>query len=157
MGRAGAAIVLSMTVSMLWAKIVVHFFSLDLEEFDTWLVGVFWRVPTNGNLLSFQNEAGRFIVGWPCTSFANLSLALTLWLTITRMVRPVARRSEWLIAGAVTVSVIAINTVRLSLMTINHHMLREVHLNWGVPVFNAVLLVATCAWAIYGVRKELRF
>lgn len=156
MGRAGAAVVLSMTVAMLWAKVVVHFCSLDLAEFDTLLVGLFGNIGSHGNIMLYQNDEGRLIVGWPCTSFANLSLAMMLWLTITRAVRPVPRRSEWWGVIGVTVSLIAINTLRLFLMTFSHDARMLVHDGWPKTAFNFALLLVTCAWALYGVRKELR-
>jgi exosortase/archaeosortase family protein len=95
------------------------------------------------------------MVGWPCTSYANASLALLLWLVVTRSMRPRPVRSEWLYLALVFVSVLALNSIRLALIVRSRAMYVLYHGPFGETLFNALMIAATLAVTAYGLRREL--
>lgn len=154
--RAGAAVILVMMVALLWGKVVLHFFGRWLEMVDLWLLHLLTGVATQGNLLFFPGGEDNLVIAWGCTSFANLSIAIAVWMAVTRLFRPVARAGEWRdLAGAIA-TLVLMNSVRLFLASRSRDLYFTIHEPTTFAITNLLLLAATAAWALYGIRHELR-
>jgi exosortase/archaeosortase family protein len=151
---ASGAIALAATIPPLWGHLLPIFFSGILERFDLQLVSLITGQATHGNRLNFIQGDGGVVVAWACTSFANGSLALLLWVALTRTVRPMPKRGEWMNLLAVFATIFLINTVRLCLMTIDKDMYYVIH-DQASSWFGLALLLSTIAWCAYGLRREL--
>jgi hypothetical protein len=155
-GRASAGVVLATMVPLLWAKAVVHFFGPWLEQIDLWLLHAATGVPIRGNLIFFPDATDNLVIAWPCTSFANLSIAFAVWLALTRLFRPDPISAEWRSLAGVAITVVAMNSVRLFFAAQSREMYFAIHEPATFAVINLLLLVTTAAWALHGVRHELR-
>lgn len=153
---AGAMVVLTMTVPLVWAKFAVHFFGPWLERADLVLLHLVTGVQTRGNLVFFPGGNDNLVIAWPCTSFSNLSIAVALWMAVTRTFRPIPRPGEWRTLMLIAVALVAMNSVRLYLMSRSREMYVTIHEPATFAVINLLLLGVTAALAVHGVRHELR-
>lgn len=153
--RAGAFIALALTIQPLWGRLIPAYFSGPLERFDLGALALLMGRQTSGNLMNFVHGTGGIVVAWQCTSFANASLALLLWVAIMRTVRPVPKRGEWLNLAGVFASVFAINTIRLVIMAQSMSMYNLAHGPLGAFWANLIMLLAALGWCAYGLRREL--
>jgi hypothetical protein len=112
-------------------------------------------VAVHGNVVDFVHGGERVAILSGCTSVANASLALLLWLAITRSVRPKPVSSEFIYAAAVFVTVVAINLARLSLVAGSRADWAYWHGPVGDGLVDALITASALAWAVVGVRREI--
>jgi hypothetical protein len=154
-GSRGAIIILAVTLPTFWTK---HLFSVVgkwILEADAILVSTMLGTSRNGNVFEFVNGSGYAQIYPPCSSVANMSLALVAWTIASQLA---GRR--WSIAGAgwyglACLSVIAVNVTRLSLIGTYPDHFELIHGPVGSEIaawITLVLIVGTCA---FGVRREL--
>lgn len=151
----GAMIALALTITPLWGRVFPLFLAGPLESVDLWAVSLVTGNMVDGNRMAYVHDSGSVIVGWSCTSFANASLALLLWVALTRSVRPIPKRGEWINLLAVFATVFAINTLRLALTAQSRAMHDIAHGPIGAFWVNVLLLLTTVGWCAYGLRREL--
>lgn len=149
----GAGIILfAVFVAIFWSSNIFPMFAGQLARFDAWWVGLATGNPAQGNVINFQDGEGSFLLAGPCTSVSNASLALLLWISISRSARPQGSRRDWLTALGVLASVMAVNVARLALMSRNLEAFDVLHVSAAV----ATVVTATgLAWALWDVRREL--
>jgi hypothetical protein len=153
--RAGAAIALVLTVQPFWGRFIETFLGPWLERIDISAVAAATGALAHSNRLDFAHGPGGLVVTWGCTSFANASLALLLWVALTRTVRPTPKPGEWLTLAGVFATVFVINTVRLCLMAQSLSMQHALHGDAGQFWIGLLLLLSSLAWCAYGLRREL--
>jgi hypothetical protein len=150
-----AAIALAVTIPTLWARFIPVFFSGPLEMMDLRAVALLTGGASEGNRIFFQHGPGGVIVGWPCTSFANVGYSLLLWLSITRAVRPKPAGGEWRIFAGIFASIFLVNTIRLAFMEQSMSMYELVHGSVASLWVERLLIVCTLIWTAFGLRREL--
>jgi hypothetical protein len=153
--RAGAFIALALTVQPLWGRFIPAYFSGPLERIDISGLALLLGRDYAGNHMTFAQGSGAVVIAWQCTSFANASLALLLWVAIMRSVRPVPKPREWMNLLGVFASVFTINTIRLAIMAQSISMYHLAHGPVGAFWANLTMLLATVGWCAFGLRHEL--
>ncbi len=152
--RAMALILIAMAVNLLWARLMMLVFARPIEAFDAFWVGLIGGVPVHGNVVGMEGGGDHVAIMAACTSVANGSLALLLWLAVTRSFRPVPARSELVIGAALFLTVMVINIGRLWLEIQNRAQLHFWHGPSGASVIVALITAAALGWAFFGVRRE---
>ena len=122
--------------------------------FDSFLVGLLTGSSYVGNVITVGQDF-NLTVGIPCSFVGNASLALLLWMGITRAFRVEPIRREFYYAAAVFAGVIGINTVRISFMTIDQSWLTFMHVGLGAQIIGLAILLFTLVVAVFGVRREI--
>lgn len=143
--RRAAAILASVTVSILWGRVLLALFSRPLLRLDSALVSVF-SVPSDDNRLFFVRDPGSlgssFIVAPGCSSLHSISIAL-VFSTLVHCwfgIRP--SRKSVAVAAVAIVAVIMINTLRLAAFAFFPQHFDAIHVGW---------IASTFAWATIGV------
>jgi hypothetical protein len=153
--RASALILLAISVNLLWAKVMMLVLAGPIEALDAYAVSVIRQLPAHGNIVALASGQGRMVIMAGCTSVANASLALLLWLAVTRSARPVPKPGEWRLAAAVFLTVVAINTTRLCLMASSSEQIVFWHETTGEAIATILVTASALAWALWGVRREI--
>jgi hypothetical protein len=153
--RAAAMIMAAISVNGLWADVAILFFGAQILAFDTYMVSWLMDVPASSNVLTVDDGVRRLTIGMECSFVSNASIALLLWIAITRAVRPIPLRQELYYGLAVFLSVIAINTIRISFMTVDPYWVILFHQNTGAQYITLAMLTVTLAITAYSLRHEL--
>ncbi|HMS26174.1 MAG TPA: hypothetical protein PKC80_02220 [Burkholderiaceae bacterium] len=152
---AAASILFAISFSRLWSPVLLKVFAVYFEIFDVFLLGKLLNTPTNGNAIQFVFEPEkRAVVVMGCTSFANLSAVVLLWLVVTRWLRTVPRFQIELKALAyLLLTAIAINTTRIALMVTTKDMYDLWHGPMGSSVTTLLLTMSALLFAMWGAKR----
>jgi hypothetical protein len=153
--RRGAAILLAVTVPMLWARVVYRFLAQPILTFDASLVGWILGTPRHGNVVGFLDQSGNLVVEIPCSSLANVSLALLCWIAVSQFVKHRPRRSDLFWCALACLSVVAVNVFRMATMGISAPVYEAVHGGYGAAVVNFIESALIMVFTGLGVRREL--
>jgi hypothetical protein len=153
--RAAALILLALTVNLLWARAASMVVARPVEFADAHMVALLTHASVHANVVPFVNGPGSYLLLSGCTSIGNASMALLLWIAIARSLRPQPRRSDWLIAAGIMVTVVAINLVRLSLMAQSLAAFEYWHGGFGAVMVNLAITTAGLSWAVLDTRHEI--
>jgi hypothetical protein len=154
--KAAAIVLLAITVQVLWSRILMLFFLGPVTSFDAHAVSFLIQRPVHGADVDFADGSrNRLSILAGCTSVQNASAALALFTAVVRSVRPAPRLGEAAIFAGVFATVVAINLVRLVLMTQSLAMYHLVHDGPGWNTTEAIITAAALAWALWTVRREI--
>jgi exosortase/archaeosortase family protein len=152
--RQGASILLAVTVPMLWSRMLFHFFANYILTVDAWLVSWLLGTHRTGNLVEFFDKSGQLVIFPPCSSLANVSLALLCWVTFSQ---PVSHKSKydflWCLLACT--AVVAVNVTRMTILGMSEWHYATFHNEWGDAVANVVILGLIIGICALGVRHEL--
>jgi hypothetical protein len=153
--RRGAVVLLALTVPMLWSRLLFQFWANSILAIDASFVGWILRTNRTGNMVGFADSSGTLVILPPCSSLANVSLAILCWVTISQLVRHRWSLVDVLWCLLACVSVIAVNVARICLMGLNGSHYNAMHNTWGDTVANVIMLSLTVGISLLGVRREL--
>jgi hypothetical protein len=153
--KASAAILVALAINLMWSKVLLMLFARPIENLDAGMVGLIRGVPVHGNVVDFVHGGERVAILSGCTSVANASLALLLWLAVTRSARPKPVIGELGYAAAVFVTVVVINLARLALVAGSRADWAFWHGPVGDSLVDALITASALAWALVGARREL--
>ena len=153
--KAAAAVLVALAINLMWSKLLLMLFARPIENLDAGVVGLVRGVAVHGNVIDFVHGDERVAVLSGCTSVANASLALLLWLAVTRSVRPKPVASEFGYAVCVFVTIVVINLARLSLVADSRAAWAYWHGPVGDSLVDALITASALAWAFFGVRREI--
>lgn len=153
--RKAGIIILAMTGSLIWGRLLLALFSRPLLGADTWLVGRLTGADQAGNTLAFLDGSGGIAVAPGCSSWQGMSLALLLWVTIGQWfgVRLGLRWLGWCLAALA--ATVAINVLRIAAMIRFPFYLDEIHHGYGWHVSMWATLVAVTVLCVFGARREI--
>ena len=152
---AAASILFAISFSRLWSPVLLKVFAVYFEIFDVFLLGKLLNSPTQGNTIAFLLEPNRrALIVMGCTSFANLSAVVLLWLVVIRLLRTVPRlKLELKVLAYLLLCAIAINTLRISLMITTKDMYDLVHGPLGSSVTTLLLTLSAVGFAFWGAKR----
>lgn len=138
-----ALVLLALSGPLLWGRVILTLFAPALLALDGHIVGALAGTEATGNTVGFVGKGARFIIGGPCSSVHNISLAILLWSSIValldlRVDRPL------IVAGVVAMAgMFALNIVRLTAIAYFPADFDSLHLGTGATLFSwAGLLLA---------------
>jgi hypothetical protein len=153
--RQGALILLATTVPMLWSRLVFKFFANPILNADASLVSWLLGTRRTGNIIEFADNSGHLVILAPCSSLANVSLAILCWVSVSQLANH--RRSPfdviWCLCACA--SVVAVNVTRMAMMGLTERDYVRIHSNSGDALTNMIICVLAIGICLLGVRREL--
>lgn len=153
--RRGAKILIAITVPMLWSRLLFRLFSDVILQIDASLVGRLLGTTTTGNVVRFADGSGDLVILPACSSLAGLSLVVLCWVTLSQAVghRWSIKDSMW--CALASISVVAVNVSRISMMGLDEAHYEMFHGAWGNFVASTITLCLIGGFSMLGVRREL--
>ena len=153
--RRAALVLLALTGPLIWGRLLLHALEVPILSLDAHLVGTATGTPVDGNVVHFAGTSGHFIIGGPCSSVHNMSLAIVLWTTAAMLFRIRIDRPYVFVGCAMAAFMFALNILRLSAMALFPDQFDFLHSGTGAVVFSWAGLVGAGALAILGVSHAV--
>lgn len=153
--RRGAWILLAVTVPMLWSRMLFNFFAHPILAADASLVGWLLGTHRTGNLVAFADGSGELAIYPPCSSLANVSLAILCWVTFTQATSHKKSIYDFLWCAVACAAVVTVNVSRITILGLSEGNYSAFHNQWGDTVANMIMLALVIVISAAGVRREL--
>jgi exosortase/archaeosortase family protein len=152
--RRGAWIMLSVTVPLVWSKMLFSIFAPYILAIDASLVSTMLQTARDGNLVAIPGGTGSMQIAAACSSLANTSLVIPLWTTMTQVAGLSFRlsRLKWPLAAGL--AAIAINIVRISLIGWFPSKYDLIHGEYGQLVVSIIIMVTIFLVCKKGLENE---
>lgn len=149
-GRRAALVILAVTVPLFWSRLIFALLSDPILEADAILVSGLTGTARAGNTLQFAGGEGYLYIGPPCSSLANLSLAVLGWALFTQaLARPPALR-DYVWCALSCAAVAGINVTRIALIALYPAHFEMLHTGAGASAAGFFTLAAIIG--INGIR-----
>jgi hypothetical protein len=154
--RRVALVLLALTGPLIWGPLILIVFAGPLLSLDAHLVGAAIGMPVDGNLVQFASGGRRFLIGIPCSSVHNISLALVLWTTAAALFR-VRFDIRYISCGIAMVGfMFGLNILRLSLIGQYPASFTFLHDGLGADLFGWGALMGVGLLAFLGVERAVK-
>jgi hypothetical protein len=153
--RQGAFILLATSVPMLWSRLLFKFFATPILNADAFLVGLMLGTKRSGNMIEFTDHSGELVVLAPCSSLANVSLAILCWVTISELAAHKRSTGDIFWCFLACASVVAVNVSRMAMMGISTSAYNTVHSDFGGAITSLIITAITISICLLGTRREL--
>lgn len=153
LGRAGA-ILLAMTVPLLWSRVLMSIFGDLILNIDASMVS--WLVGTsrNGNVVPFADGSGAMWIAPSCSSLSNLSLAILCSVLFMNYTATSWSRQTLMVALCTCMAVVAINVVRIGLIGLYPAQFELIHGEIGATLAGWLTTLAIVAITYYGLKQR---
>jgi hypothetical protein len=151
----GAKILIAMTIPMLWSRLLFRFFSEFILQIDASLVGRTLGTATAGNVVRFADGSGDLVILPACSSLAGLSLVVLCWVTLGQTVQHPWSMKDVVWCVLASISVVAVNVARISIMGLSGAHYEMLHGAWGNFATNTMTLCLVAGFCMLGARREL--
>ncbi len=132
-----------------------NFFATYILAADASIVGWLLGTPRTGNIVEFADKSGLLVIFPPCSSLANMSLALLCWVTISQMLHHKNSKRDLLWCALASAAVIAVNVSRMAFLGQSEWHYSNFHNDWGDGIANTITLTLVIGICALGVRREL--
>lgn len=157
--RRSSLVLLALTGPLIWGRILLQLFAAPVLWIDAHLAATMAGTRVQGNLVQFANSSQSFLIGGPCSSVHNISLAVVLWTTAAAMFNVRVDRNYSAVGAAMAALMFGLNIARLALMAVFPAHFDFIHSGLGADLFGwAGLLGAAllCAWGVSSAAKRQR-
>jgi len=152
----GGWILLAVTVPMFWSKRLFNFFAEFLLSLDAMLVSRITQTPRVANLVAMPGGAGYLQIAAPCSSMANVSLAILCWVLFTQVSNTRWRPRNVVWCAVSCAAVVAINTTRIALIGFFPQRYELLHGPVGATVVSWITVAAVVSICFVGVSRGPR-
>ena len=137
--RAAGIVLAALAAQELWGRLFFDLLASHLLHAEAAAVGTMLEVARPGtvwqdNTIMGPNGHGVVIIG-SCSSFHNLSLAFLCWVTLSRLRRQDWQVRDFVIGGAIGITMILLNMARIFLMAWNVELYHYWHDGIGTEIF----------------------
>ena len=146
-------IFLAVSFSMFWSKRLFNLFAEYFLSLDAILVSQITHTERAGNLVAMPGGNGYLEIAAPCSSMANVSLAVLCWVTFTQSANVRWRPQNALWCFLACGSVIAINVTRISLIGFFPQYFELLHGHIGATVVSWLIVLAVITICYQGVGR----
>jgi len=146
-------ILLGLTGPLVWGRVLLEAFAAPLLSLDAYLVGTVIGTPVHGNIVNFANSSHSFLIGTPCSSLHNVSMALVLWTTAAALFRVRFDRRYVGCGLAMATFMFALNIMRLSLIGLFPQSFTFLHDGAGSDLFSWAALLGAGLLVFVGIRN----
>jgi hypothetical protein len=158
--RAAGVVLAALSVQELWGHIFFNLVTFPLLRAETAVVGTLLAAARPGtvwhdNAITEPNGFGIVIIN-SCSSFHNLSLAMLCWLTVSRLRRQDWRVRDLVIGGAIGVTMILFNVVKICLMAWNINLYHYWHDGIGAEMYAIGASLTILLMSLYGASPTRR-
>ena len=151
--RRSAIVLLALTGPLIWGRLLLRLFEKTILSLDAFLVGSAIGTRVDGNVVRFADGSGRMVIGDPCSSVHNISLAIVLWTTAAMLFRIRIDRQYVMVGIAMAASMFALNVVRLSALGLFRAHFEFLHHGEGAMMFGWAGLITAALLAGLGVVR----
>lgn len=146
-------VLLALTVPMFWSKRLFNLMSEFFLSIDAILVSSITHTERISNLVAIPGGTGYLEIAAPCSSMANVSLAILCWVLFsqTNNVRWSPRNILWCLAACA--SVMSINIIRISLIGYFPWHYELLHGPIGNTTASWLSIFASITICYFGVRR----
>jgi exosortase/archaeosortase family protein len=148
--RAGI-VLLALTGPLIWGRLLLRVFETPILALDARLVGAAIGSRVDGNMVRFADGSGRFIIGDPCSSVHNMSLAIVLWTTAAMLFKIRIDRRYIMIGAGMAGMMFGLNVVRLSVLGLFPAHFDYLHDGGGAVLFGWAGLIGAALLAGIGI------
>jgi exosortase/archaeosortase family protein len=128
-------VLLSLTGTLIWGRLLLHSFAGPILALDSQLVAWLIGSPVNGNVVAFAGRKSEFVIGTGCSSVHNISLAIVLWVTAAALFKITIDR-HYVLTGLVMIGVMfALNIARLMVIGFFPDHFDFLHEGGGAAIF----------------------
>jgi exosortase/archaeosortase family protein len=149
--RRAAFVLLALTGPLIWGRLLLRLFEAPILAFDARIVGAAIGSDVHGNVVRFPDETGQFIIGDPCSSVHNMSLAIVLWTTAAMLFRIRVDRRYVMVGMAMVGLMFGLNILRLSIMGLFPANFEFLHVGGGAILFAWTGLIGAALLAGHGI------
>jgi hypothetical protein len=151
----GALILLALTVPMLWSPLVFQFFTGLILSIDAFLAASLLGTERIGNLVAFGDGSGYISLIPACSSFANMSLALLCWVSVSQWAKHRWTAIDLVWSFLCFASVLAVNVGRIAITGLSRSNYEIIHSPWGGTIVGFIILGLIVGFSVIGARREL--
>ena len=151
--RRVSVILLALTGPLVWGPILLRLFAAPILAFDAHLVGAVVGSGVEGNVVGFSDGTSKFLIGGPCSSVHNISLAIVLWATAGAMFDLRIDRRYLLVGAAMMLWMFVLNILRLATIGFFPRNFDFLHSGTGATLFSWTALIGACLIAGMGVIR----
>jgi hypothetical protein len=149
--RRVALVLLALTGPLLWGRLLLLIFAGPILALDAHIVGSVIGSNVDGNLVRFSGIGKSFMIGGPCSSVHNISLAIVLWTTAAALFAIRIDR-RYVAAGAAMVGwMFIVNIARLAAIGLFPASFDNLHAGLGAAMFGWAGLIGAALLAGLGV------
>ena len=149
--RRAAIVLLALTGPLIWGRLLLRLFETPILALDARLVGTVIGSKVDGNIVRFAVGGDRFIIGDPCSSVHNMSLAIVLWTTAAMLFR-IRIDLRYVMVGVTMAGLMfALNIVRLSVLGLFPAHFEYLHVGGGAVLFGWAGLLGAALLAGKGI------
>jgi exosortase/archaeosortase family protein len=144
-----AILLLALSGTMIWGKVFLMVFGHDLLALDGRFVGWLAGAHSEGNLV-YGPAGSRIVIGAPCSSLHNMSLALLVWASVSQVFNLRLDRRLILFGLAGMAGVLVVNGIRLALIARFPAHFDSLHDGAGGMIFGLISLLVAMMIAGWG-------
>jgi hypothetical protein len=154
--RTAGALLFALAVHELWSRGIFAAFAPEFVRVDAGLVGSLVKLTHpdavwNGNMIA-TSDAHAIVIEEGCSSFANVSLAVLCWLSMTTLERSKVKKVDLLVVIPVIAMQIFLNVARIYLMALSPPMYEYWHNGLGAQIYANGASVLTIGMTLLGLR-----
>jgi exosortase/archaeosortase family protein len=155
--RRSAIVLLALTGPLIWGRLLLRVFEAPILSLDAHLTGAAIGSRVDGNMVRFADGSGIMVIGDPCSSVHNMSIAIVLWTTAAMLFKVRIDRQYVMVGIAMAASMFALNVVRLSMIGLFPAHFEFLHVGDGATMFAwAGLIIASLIAGFGVVRADAR-
>ena len=139
--RRVAIVLLALTGPLVWGHILLNLFAAPILALDARIVGSAIGSSVDGNIVRFAGSDQSFLIGGPCSSVHNISLAIVLWATAAALFAIRVDRHYVLIGAAMVAWMFLLNIVRLAAIGLFPRDFDYLHIGYGAAMFGFAGLI----------------
>lgn len=144
-----AIVLLALTGTLLWGRVLIRLVAPSLLDLDATLVGLISGTGASGNLVGFRG-GGNFILGPSCSSLHNMSLAVLFWASLGQLLRQKVTGRSLLVCLAGVAAMLLGNLARLSTIALYPSLFTWLHDGDGAQIFSWSSIVFSALVIFYG-------
>lgn len=149
--RRASLILMALTGPLIWGRLLLQLFATRLLWLDAHLAAAVAGTQVQGNLVQFSNSSHSFLIGGPCSSVHNMSLAVVLWTTAAATFNVRVDRTYVAVGAAMATLMFGLNIVRLALMAMFPAKFDFIHTGLGADLFGWAGLIGAALISGWGV------
>jgi exosortase/archaeosortase family protein len=151
--RRVSLMLLALTGPLVWGRALLAIFATPILSLDAHIVGSALGSTVQGNLVALPRGSGSLMIGEPCSSVHNISIAIVLWTTVAVLFKLRLDRQFAAVGIAMIAWMFVLNIARLAAIGLYPQHYDYLHYGEGAVLFGWAALIGAAFLAGYGVIR----
>jgi exosortase/archaeosortase family protein len=148
--RRVSLVLLALTGPLVWGRALLAIFATPILALDARIVSSAIGSSVQGNLITLAGHHGKVLIGEPCSSVHNISIAIVLWTTAAVLFRLRPDRQFVGIGIAMVALMFALNIARLAAIGLYPQHYEYLHYGEGAALFGWAGLIGASLLVGFG-------